>query len=136
MSGIERGAWAGINGCVKLGREVHIGRLVDINANLCEIVIGDGCDVGSFVAINCADSHKRCIGMEPEIERQPIVLEDHVFVGTHSAILGGVHVGHHSIVAAGTIVRGPLVVPPYSLVIGNPAVVKAGKYAPKGQEHA
>lgn len=134
MSGIERGAWEGISGCVELGRDVHIGRLVDFNANLCRITIGEACDIGSFVTINCADSSKRATERAADIERAPIVLEHHVFVGTHCAILGGVTIGHHSIVAAGTVVRGPLVVPPYSLVIGNPAVVKAGRYAPAGEE--
>jgi acetyltransferase-like isoleucine patch superfamily enzyme len=43
-------------------------------------------------------------------------------------IKGGAHIGHHSVVAAGTIVEAG-VVPPYSLVIGNPMVCKPGYYA-------
>jgi acetyltransferase-like isoleucine patch superfamily enzyme len=55
------------------------------------------------------------------------LIEDHVFIGSHSVIKGGASIGHHSVIAAGTIV-GPIEVPPYSLVIGNPAVVKPGYY--------
>jgi acetyltransferase-like isoleucine patch superfamily enzyme len=79
------------------------------------------------VSINCADSHKRCIGIADEIERRDIVIEDHVFIGSHCFVKGGAHIGHHSVIAAGTIV-GPGTIPPYSLVFGNPMQVKAGHY--------
>jgi acetyltransferase-like isoleucine patch superfamily enzyme len=62
-----------------------------------------------------------------ETERQDIIIEDHVFIGSHAFIKGGVHIGHHSVVGAGTIV-GPGVIPPYSLVVGNPMQVKSGYY--------
>jgi acetyltransferase-like isoleucine patch superfamily enzyme len=42
-------------------------------------------------------------------------------------IKGGARIGHHSVIGAGTIV-GPGDIPPYSLVVGNPMVVKAGYY--------
>ena len=42
-------------------------------------------------------------------------------------IKGGAHIGHHSVVAAGTIVEAKKI-PPYSLIIGNPMVVKSGYY--------
>jgi perosamine synthetase len=63
------------------------------------------------------------------VDRRDIVLEDHVFVGSHCVIKGGAHIGHHSVVAAGTIVEGRPI-PPYSLVVGNPMVVKPGYYLP------
>ena len=47
-----------------------------------------------------------------------IVIEDNVFVGTHSAILGGSFIGRNSVVGAGTIIRN-LKVPPINLVVGN-----------------
>ena len=49
---------------------------------------------------------------------------------TQSFIGGGVHIGHHSVVGAGTIVREGNY-PPYSLIVGNPAVVKEGYYLKK-----
>ena len=58
--------------------------------------------------------------------RKDIVIEDHVFIGSHCAILGGAIIGHHSVIGAGTVVRGTI--PPYSLVLGNPMIVKAGYY--------
>ncbi|HMA51645.1 MAG TPA: DapH/DapD/GlmU-related protein, partial [Magnetospirillaceae bacterium] len=104
-----------------------IGGFSEVNATKARVVIGEHCDIASFVAINAADSHKKAIGLANEIERRDITIGDHVFIGTHSAILGGATIGHHSVIAAGTIVRAGEI-PPYSLVVGNPAVVKPGYY--------
>ena len=111
----------------EIGARVSIGGMSEVNASGARVIIGNDCDIASFVSINCADSHKRCIGLVGEIERQDITIEDHVFIGSHSFIKGGVHLGHHSVVAAGTIVESG-VVPPYSLVIGNPGQVKPAYY--------
>ena len=93
-----------------------------------EVKIGDNCDISSFVAINAADSHKKCIGFSEEVERGKIVLENNVFVGSHSFIGGNVHIGHNSVVAAGTILTNSGYIPPYSLIIGNPAEIKENYY--------
>jgi len=110
-----------------IGEGVYIGGFSEINARDATVLIGQGCDIASFVSINCADSHRRCIGISNEIDRCDISIGDHVFVGSHSVIKGGARIGHHSVVAAGTIV-GPGEIPPYSLVIGNPMMVKPGYY--------
>ena len=111
----------------ELGKNVYVGGMSEINAKGARVVIGDNCDIASFVTINCADSHKKCIELSAEIERKNITLENNVFVGSHSVIKGGAHIGHHSVVAAGTMVEG-VVIPPYSLVIGNPMQVKVNYY--------
>jgi acetyltransferase-like isoleucine patch superfamily enzyme len=116
-----------IHGDPEIGEEVFIGAMSEVNAKGAKVQIGRGCDIASFVAINCADSHRRCLGLSAEVERRDITLEDHVFVGSHSMIKAGAHIGHHSVIAAGTIVDAGYV-PPYSLVVGNPMVVKAGYY--------
>lgn len=116
-----------INGKPEIGENVYISGFSEIYAKGAKVVIGDGCDIGSFVAINCADSHKKTIGLVSEIEREDIIIERHVFIGSHCMIKGGAVIGHHSVVAAGTIVdKG--VIPPYSLIVGNPMVVKPRYY--------
>jgi acetyltransferase-like isoleucine patch superfamily enzyme len=117
-----------IGGEPEFGKNVCIGLFSEVNARGARVVIGDNCDIASFVSINAADSHKKTLGLAEEIERKDIILEDYVFVGSHCFIGGGVHIGHHSVVAAGTIINKPVNVPPYSLVIGNPFVAKAGYY--------
>lgn len=110
-----------------IGEDVYIGGFSEVNAKGARVTIGAHCDIASFVSINCADSHKKCIGLSKDVERQNIIIEEYVFIGSHSVIKGGAYIGHHSVVAAGAIV-GALKVPPYSLVVGNPAVIKPGYY--------
>jgi acetyltransferase-like isoleucine patch superfamily enzyme len=116
-----------INGSPEFGKNIYIGGMSEVNANGASVKIGDNCDIASFVSINCADSHKLCLGIASEVERKNIILEENVFVGSHSVIKGGAHIGHHCVVAAGTIVEAGTF-PPYSLIIGNPMQVKVGYY--------
>jgi acetyltransferase-like isoleucine patch superfamily enzyme len=116
-----------INGEPEFGQGVYVGGFSEINAKGARIVIGDHCDIASFVSINVADSHKRCLGLGEDIERADIVLEDHVFVGSHVTILGGAHIGHHCVIAAGTVVAKGYI-PPGSLVAGNPMTVREGYF--------
>jgi len=111
----------------EIGENVYIGGLSEVNAKGARVKIGNGCDIASFVTINCADSHRKCIGLSDEVERGDILIEDHVFIGSHSVVKGGAKIGHHSVIAAGTIV-GAIEAPPYSLIVGNPAIVKPGYY--------
>ncbi|BBQ52669.1 MULTISPECIES: acyltransferase [Aeromonas] len=116
-----------ILGTPDIGENVYIGAFSEVNATGANVVIGAHCDIASFVTINCADSHLKCIELANTIDRKDITLENNVFVGSHCVIKGGVYIGHHSVVAAGTIVDTGYI-PPYSLVIGNPMIVKEGYY--------
>ena len=117
-----------IKGNPKIGKGVYIGLFSEINATKGKITLSDNCDIASFVSINVADSHKLCIGLKNEIDRGDILLENNVFVGSHSFIGGKTHVGHHSVIAAGTILINGGTIPPYSLIMGNPFVIKEGYY--------
>jgi len=119
-----------IGGDPKIGKNVSIGFFSEINAKNSTIELGDNCDIASFVAINSADSHTKCLEMNKEIERKEIILENNVFVGSHCVIKGGAHIGHHSVIATGTIVDG-VKIPPFSLVSGNPMIIKKDYYRNK-----
>lgn len=54
---------------------------------------------------------------------RPVVIEDDVWMGARCMVMPGVTIGQGSIVAAGSIVTKD--VPPYSVVAGVPATVKA-----------
>ena len=119
----------------EFGEDVFIGAFSLVNGKGARVRIGDRCDIASFVSINVADSHRRCLGLQAEIERKDITLEERVFVGSHCVIKGGAHIGHHSVIAAGTVVDG-VTIPPYSLVAGNPMTVKPGYYRKHFEHHA
>ena len=107
-----------INGEPKIGQGTYIGGFSELNAKGASLTIGRNCDIASFVSINVADSHRRCIGLDNANDCSDIQIGDYVFIGSHCVILGGVAIGHHSVVAAGTVVR-PGVIPPFSLVMAG-----------------
>jgi len=113
-----------------IGKNVNIGFFSEINAKNSKIEIGDNCDIASFVSINSADSHKKCLDDTFEIERKNIILENNVFVGSHCVIKGGAKIGHHTVIASGTMVDG-VKIPPFSLVSGNPMNIKKEYYKNK-----
>lgn len=118
-----------IGGSPSIGKGTYIGLFSEVNAKGGHINIGDNCDIASFCSLNVADSHKKCIGLSDEIERGQIFIGNNVFIGSHSFIGGKVKIQHHSVIAAHTCLIGDgLIIPPYSLVIGNPVKVKEGYY--------
>lgn len=117
-----------VAGSPNVGKGVYVGLFSEINAKGGSIILSDNCDIASFVSINVADSHKKTIGLNNQIQRSNIVLEENVFVGSHSFIGGNTHIGRNSVVASGTILVNAGYVPPYSLIVGNPALVKKGYY--------
>jgi len=116
-----------VKGSPVIGDNVYIGAFSEINAKGVNVVIQNDCDIASFVAINAADSHKKCLGFSEDIERKGIWIGNNVFIGSHSVVKGGTTIGHHSVIVAGTMV-GPGKIPPYSLVWGNPMNIRAGYY--------
>ena len=114
-----------IKGNPIIKNNVYIGLFSEINATKGKVIIGDNCDISSFVSINVADSHNKTVGVLDHIERGNIIFENNVFVGSHCFIGGNVKIGHNSAIAAGTILIGKDInIPPYSLVIGNPFKIK------------
>jgi len=115
-----------------IGHRTYIGGYSEINCKHSSVFIGDDCDIGSFVVINCADSHLKTIGARRTIERKSIVIENNVFIGTQSSILGGCKIGHHSVIAAGTVLKSAII-PPMSLVLRD-GTIKKGYYKNKIME--
>lgn len=57
---------------------------------------------------------------EKDINKAPHI-ECNVYIGAKATIIGGITIGHNSIIGAGAVVVKN--VPPYSIVVGNPAKV-------------
>ena len=87
------------------------------------IKIGARCDIGPGVEF-ITGSHDIGTSLRRAGNgfAKAIIVEDGVWIGAKSIILGGVTIGSGSIIAAGSLVRFD--VPPNTLVAGVPAVVK------------
>ncbi len=96
---------------------------VTINA---QVVVGAAAVLDEFVQINRSSSvghHTRLsafVTLGPGVTvASSVVLESGVFVGAGATVITRVTVGHNAIVGAGAVVTED--VPPFSLVVGNPA---------------
>lgn len=61
---------------------------------------------------------------------KPIYIGKHCWIGYNVVVVGGVTIGEGSTIAASSVVTHD--VPPFSLVAGNPAVIKKQYQPPKG----
>lgn len=91
-----------------------------------EVRIGKNCAISWHVLFMDTSSHPIAFGDEEPVTRiQPIVVEDHVWIGCRAVILKGVTIGEGAVVANNAVVTHD--VPPRCLVGGNPArVIKEG----------
>lgn len=115
-------AW--IVGTPVIGEGTWIGAftLIDGSGGL---TIGRGCDISSGVHIYTHSSARRCVSGRayPDVEREPVVIGDRVFIGANAVVNMGVTIGEESVVGAGAVVTKD--VPPRSVVAGVPARIVA-----------
>lgn len=81
------------------------------------ITIGEDVAIAKEVIIRDSDMHR----ISNSVNTAPIVIGNHVWIGTRAMILKGVTIGDGAVVAAGSIVTKD--VPPNSVVAGVPARV-------------
>lgn len=111
-------AW--ITGDPQIGTGTWIGAFTVLDGSG-GLAIGAGCDISSGAQIYTHSSARRCVSARAhtEVDRAPVRIGDHVFVGAGAVIGMGVTVGDHSVVAAGAVVTRD--VPPFTVVAGVPA---------------
>jgi acetyltransferase-like isoleucine patch superfamily enzyme len=80
-----------------------------------EITIGHGVAISKNVTLRDSDNHRLA---DRSKVQAPIIIEDHVWIGTNATILKGVKIGKGAIIGAGAVVVND--VPPGSLVGGVP----------------
>ena len=115
-------AW--IIGSPVIGEGTWIGAftLIDGSGGL---TIGRGCDISSGVHIYTHSTARRCVSGRayPDIEREPVVIGDRVFIGANAVVNMGVTVGDESVIGAGAVVTKD--VPARTVVAGVPARIVA-----------
>lgn len=85
------------------------------------LTIGSGCDISSGVQIYTHSSARRCVSGRsfPDVEREPVVIGDRVFIGANAVVMMGVTIGDEAVIGAGAVVTKD--VPPRTVVAGVPA---------------
>lgn len=102
--------WGG--GGIEIGSNVHMGAHVHITSQQGRRVPPEQNDPSIPLTVDCA----------------PVKIEDHVLLYSGVIVVPGVTIGHHAIVAAGSVVIDDI--PPYATAAGAPArVVKRGAIA-------
>jgi hypothetical protein len=83
------------------------------------IHIGNHVICGPNTTIFDTDGH--AVSTSEKGKSDPIIIEDHVWLGMNCVVLKGVTIGHHTVVAANSVVTNSL--PPNVLAAGTPARV-------------
>jgi len=107
-----------------LGSNIHlVDTLINAGGENGRITIDDYVFFGHRVQILARGHNYNFFNMERQnkITEKPIHIKEGAWIGSGSIILGGVTIGQHSVVAAGSVVTRD--VPEYSIVGGNPAKV-------------
>lgn len=82
--------------------------------------IGDHCLLGHYTLI--LDNNQHDLGQHHVLPPSaPVVIEDHVWIGSKVTILPGVHIGRYSAIGAGSVVTKDI--PSHCLAVASPARV-------------
>jgi acetyltransferase-like isoleucine patch superfamily enzyme len=114
-------AMSWVTGVPKIGKGTWIGAFCLIDG-LGGLTIGKGCDISCGAHIVTHSTVKRCISERqyPILDKAATRIGSYVFIGENATILMGCTIGHHSVIAAGAVVKQGTKIPPYSLVAGVP----------------
>jgi len=90
--------------------------------------IGEDVLIASHCVINTVSHNFSRLDIpmnEQEINCEPVVIENDVWIGSGATILQGVRIGHGSIIGAGAVVTRSI--PPFSIALGVPARVTGSR---------
>lgn len=107
-----------------LGKGIEIRDFSSLGQNVCIVDFNHFFSKPSSFFLNHLILKK---GFTKDIITEKVVIEEDVFIGSNSVVLPGITLGRGSIIAAGSIVTKN--VPRYSVVAGNPAMVKKMRYS-------
>lgn len=117
----------------------------EFGSTRCHVLIGRYCSIAHRVTFEVGLNHDyHCVTTYPfedfaigdplnpnhaySANKYQIIIGNDVWIGCDVIIMGGVHIGNGAVIGAGTVVASD--VPPYSVVVGNPARVIKYRFAP------
>jgi acetyltransferase-like isoleucine patch superfamily enzyme len=112
---------------VGMGCEFNISGSIRIGK---ECMIAAGC---RFIDHDHGTAGEATMNRQP-LKIEPIVLEEHVWIGANAVVVKGVHIGTGAVVGAGSVVTRS--VPAYAIVAGTPARVIRMRRDVKTSAHA
>lgn len=116
-------AW--IVGEPDIGEDCWIGAFCVIDGSG-GLTVGRGCDISAGAQIYTHSTVRQTLSEGAElIERDATEIGDFVHVGAGAVVLMGSRIGAHSVIAAGAVVTQGTVAPPWSVLVGVPARVRA-----------
>ena len=107
------------SGRIEIGNHTFINYGSSIAARA-SVKIGSYCHLGHYTFVMDNDQHGVVRRMELP-QSDPVIIEDHVWIGSKAVILAGVRIGRRSVIGAGSIVTKDI--PPRCVAAGNPARV-------------
>jgi len=118
---------AAVTGNVIIGKDVYIGPGAAIRGDWGGIVIEDGCNVQENCTIHMFPGVTVVLQEGAHIGHGAIIhganVGKNVMVGMNAVIMDNVEIGDNSIIGALTFVKADSIIPPRSLVVGNPGKV-------------
>lgn len=119
---------AQVIGDVHIGAEASVWMNVVIRGDVHHVRIGQRSNIQDLTMVHVMrDTHPTIIGDEVTVGHSAVLhgctIEDRVLIGMGAMLLNGAHIGHDSIVAAGSLVTEGTRLPPRSLIMGRPAKV-------------
>lgn len=115
----------------EIGRFTYIGEMTHISQMT---TIGKFCAIGNLCTIGAQPHNWRSLTTFPFQENldstvwKPTSIGNDVWVGSNVVVLGGVTVGSGAVLGAGAVVTKD--VPPYAIMVGNPARILRYRFAP------
>lgn len=124
-------------GIRKIGRHSYVGEPHDITA---VVTIGHFTNIAPYAQMHSRTQHP-CIadprlvssssgraipGYPKPYSEDRITIGSDVWIGRNVVVLGGVEIGHGAIIGAYSVIAKDI--PPYAVVVGNPAVIKRYRF--------
>ena len=119
------------DGTIKIGDNCHISEEVNIDYTGgltlgAKVIISEGAKIFTHnheVNVSSVGADKGCI-------KTPLVIQDRAWIGSRAMIMPGVtEIGRGAVISANTCIKRKI--PPYAIVMGNPAKIVGFKMLPK-----